>query len=57
MLLLSPPGTPEYNGAVEAGIESLKTRAHFIAARNDPPGEWTRDDVEGPRLMANETAG
>ncbi|MFC1587569.1 transposase family protein [Planctomycetota bacterium] len=28
-LLLSPPGTPSYNGSVEAGIGTLKTRAHF----------------------------
>ncbi len=53
--LLSPPGTPEYNGACEAGIGSLKTRAHHEAARNDRPGEWTCDDVEGARMMANET--
>jgi len=53
--LLSPPGTPEYNGACEAGIGSLKTRAHHESARNDRPGEWTCDDVEGARLMANQT--
>ena len=54
--LLSPPGTPEYNGACEAGIGALKTRAHHESARNDRPGEWTCDDVEGARLMANQTA-
>lgn len=54
--LLSPPGTPEYNGSIEAGIGSLKTRAHHEAARNDRPGEWTCDDVEGARLQANQTA-
>ncbi len=53
--LLSPPGTPEYNGACEAGIGGLKTRAHHEAARNDRPGEWTCDDVEAARLMANQT--
>jgi transposase InsO family protein len=54
--LLSPPRLPSYNGACEAGIGSLKTRAHHESARNDRPGEWTCDDVEGARLMANETA-
>ena len=54
--LLSPPGLPSYNGACEAGIGSLKTRAHHESARNDRAGEWTCDDVEGARLMANETA-
>lgn len=54
--LLSPVGTPKYNGACEAGIGSLKTRAHYEAARNSRPGEWTCDDVEGARLMANQTS-
>lgn len=54
--LLSPPGTPEYNGACEAGIGSLKTRAHHESARYDRPGEWTCDDVEAARLQANQTA-
>jgi len=52
--LLSPPGTPEYNGACEAGIGSLKTRAHHESARNDRPGEWTCDDVEAGRLQGNQ---
>ena len=54
--LLSPPRLPSYNGACEAGIGSLKTRAHHESARNDRPGEWTSDDVEAARLMANETS-
>ncbi len=54
--LLSPPRMPSYNGACEAGIGSLKTRAHHESARNDRPGEWTCDDVEAARLMANETS-
>jgi transposase InsO family protein len=54
--LLSPPQLPSYNGACEAGIGSLKTRAHHEAARHDRAGEWTCDDVEGARLQANETA-
>jgi hypothetical protein len=54
--LLSPPRTPQYNGAVEAGIGSIKTRAHHIAALHGRPGEWTCDDVEAARLLANATA-
>ncbi|HEY2934542.1 MAG TPA: DDE-type integrase/transposase/recombinase [Acidobacteriota bacterium] len=54
--LLSPPGLPQYNGACEAGIGSIKTRAHHQSARHDRPGQWTCDDVESARLMANETA-
>lgn len=54
--LLSPPGLPRYNGACEAGIGSIKTRAHHESARHDRPGQWTCDDVEAARLMANETA-
>jgi len=54
--LLSPPRLPSYNGACEAGIGSLKVRAHHESARHDRPGEWTCDDVEAARLMANETS-
>ena len=54
--LLNPPYSPQYNGACEAGIGSLKVRAHHIAARNNRPGEWTCDDVEQARLQANRTA-
>lgn len=55
-LLFSPPGTPRYNGACEAGIGSMKTRALHIAASNGRPANWTCDDIEGARLQANETA-
>jgi transposase InsO family protein len=55
-LLLSPPRLPKYNGAAEAGIGSIKTRAHHESARNDRPGEWTCDDVEGARQQANQMA-
>src|SRR5437867_2443518 len=37
------------------GIGGLKTRAHHESARNYRPGEWTCDDVEAARLMANQT--
>ena len=52
-LLFSPPGTPRYNGAIEAGIGSLKTRTEQHAARHGRPGEWTFDDVEAARCEAN----
>jgi len=52
--LRSPCYYPEYNGACEAGIGTLKTYAHHEAARHDRPGEWTCDDVETARLRANE---
>jgi transposase InsO family protein len=54
--LLSPPRLPSYNGACEAGIGSLKTRAHHESARNDRAGEWSCDDIEAARLMANVTS-
>lgn len=56
LLLYSPVATPEYNGAIEAGIGSIKVRAHYQAARQGRPGEWTCDDVEAAVLQANETA-
>lgn len=55
-LLLSPPGTPSFNGSCEAGIGSLKLRTHYIAARNDHPERWTADDLEAARVQANQTA-
>lgn len=54
--LLSPPRMPRYNGACEAGIGGFKVRAHYEAARHGRPGEWTCDDVETARLIANETS-
>ncbi len=54
--LLSPPSTPRFNGACEAGIGGLKVRAHHEATRHGRPGEWTVDDVETARLTANATA-
>ena len=56
LLLLSPPGLPSYNGSIEAGIGGFETRAHHESARNDRPGQWTPDDVEGARQQANQTA-
>ena len=54
--LFSPPGTPAYNGSVEAGIGSLEVRAFYESARHDRPGEWTCDDVAAARRQANQTA-
>jgi transposase-like protein len=54
--LLSPRYCPRYNGSCEAGIGTLKTYAHYEAARHDRPWEWTCDDVETARLRANECA-
>jgi transposase InsO family protein len=54
--LLSPPYYPKYNGAVEAGIGSLKTHAFYEAARHGRLGYWTADDVEAGRMKANETS-
>jgi transposase InsO family protein len=51
--LLSPPCTPRYNGACEAGIGGLKTRAHHVAAARGQPGRWSSDDLEQARLAGN----
>jgi len=56
LLLYSPPRMPEYNGSIEAGIGSIKPRAHYEAARHARPGEWTCDDVEAAVEQANQTA-
>jgi transposase InsO family protein len=55
LFLYSPEGTPEYNGAIEAGIGSLKTRALHEAARYGRPGDWTCNDVQAAADQANET--
>ena len=54
--LYSPPFLPEYNGACEAGIGSMKTRTHHQATRRGRAGEWTCEDLEAARQEANETA-
>jgi hypothetical protein len=55
-MLFSPPGTPRYNGAIEAGIGSLTTRTEQHAARHGRPGAWTFDDLEAARREANATS-
>lgn len=52
-LLLSPPRTPRYNGACEAGNGTIKHLAHQLACRHDRPHCWALDDLEGARLLAN----
>lgn len=52
-LLLSPPGTPQFNGSCEAGCGSVKSYAFHEAARNDRPHAWTPDDVEAGRCRSN----
>lgn len=54
--LFSTPGTPSYNGSIEAGIGSLEVRAFYESARHDRPGEWTCDDVAAACRQANDTA-
>jgi transposase InsO family protein len=53
--LFSPPRMPRYNGAIEAGIGSLKMRIHRLAAHQGHPGVWHGQDVEAARLEANAT--
>jgi len=55
-LLFSPPHTPEYNGSIEAGIGSLKTRTERYATRADHSTYWTSDDVAAAQSEANATA-
>jgi len=52
-LLLSPPYWPQYNGSIEAGFGSAKTRIHIEAARHGRMDHWLLDDVEAARLLAN----
>jgi transposase InsO family protein len=55
-LLFSPPHTPRYNGSIEAGIGSLKTRTERHATRAGHPGYWTCDDVAAAESEAKATA-
>jgi hypothetical protein len=56
VMLFSPTYWPRYNGAIEAGIGSLKTRTQHHAARHDHPGQWSCDDVAAAQTEANATA-
>jgi transposase InsO family protein len=54
-VLYSPAYTPRYNGAIEAGIGSLKTRTYRWATLHGH-SVWTCDDVEAARWEANTLA-
>src|SRR4051812_50091940 len=49
LALFSPARTPEYNGAIEAGIGAGKERTEEHAQRRGTPGEWTWEDAAGGR--------
>jgi transposase InsO family protein len=51
--LYSPPYTPQYNGAAEAGVGAMKGRTEAQALARGAPGEWTWDDTEAARQEAN----
>jgi transposase InsO family protein len=51
--LFSPPRTPRYNGAIEAGIGSLKTRTQQHASRLGRTDQWTLDDLSAAQAQAN----
>ena len=53
LALFSPPQTPRYNGAVEAGFGSFKTRVYYEAARHGRIGYWTSDDLEAAHGLSN----
>jgi hypothetical protein len=53
--LYSPPGCPAYNGAIEAGIGSLKTRTEQHAQSQGRLDGWTPDDLASARAEANHT--
>jgi transposase InsO family protein len=52
-VLFSPPQTPSYNGAIEAGNGSLKTRTQDLAEAAGRSGQWTSADLEAARFQAN----
>jgi transposase InsO family protein len=54
--LFSPPRTPRYNGAIEAGIGSLKTRTEVHATHHGHPAHWTWEDTAAAQDQANATA-
>lgn len=54
--LFSPPRMPRYNGAIEAGIGSLKTRTDQHASHHGHAGHWTLDDLSAAQAQANTQA-
>jgi transposase InsO family protein len=55
-MLFSPPYWPRYNGAIEAGIRSLKSRSEYHAACQGRPGQWLWDDIDWALAQANASA-
>ena len=51
--LFSPPRRPQYNGAIEASIGSLKTRTAKHCDLAGHPEVWTAAALEAARLEAN----
>jgi transposase InsO family protein len=51
--LFSPAHTPRYNGAIEAGIGSLKTRTELFAQARGRPSCWCADDLAAAVLEAD----
>jgi hypothetical protein len=51
--LFSPPGQPQYNGALERSNGVLKTYTHQHALSEGHPFRWTSDDLEHARQLAN----
>lgn len=56
VVLWSPPRTPRYNGAIEAGIRWMKERTETAAAMAGHPGIWTPEDCNWARQQANRLA-
>ena len=54
--LFSPPYTPQYNGAIEAAIGSLKTRTQRLAEQAGHSDFWTSLVVDAARQQANASA-
>lgn len=55
-MLFSPTYWPRYNGAIEAGIGSLKSRCEYHAACQGRAGHWTWDDIDWALAQANTSA-
>src|SRR5260370_2185609 len=54
--LFSPPHTPAYNGSIEAGIGSLKTRTEYYATEHGRPTTWTWHAAAAAQQQANATS-
>jgi putative transposase len=51
--LFSPPCRPQYNGAIEASIGSLKNRTELQCELHGHPGLWTSADLKAAQVTAN----